>query len=161
MEIISHQRIPCNSDKGMESLIEQTAKKTGKVIHGFETFPYQMALYDSIPYKKQAEAFMKMVDDVTLLDRQHNELMAKYRKQDIDGIWRLAVAESGEGFSDMDILVYNRSAKWMPLMEEAMKEGVAFFAVDAVHLAGERGLLNLLQQAGYTVRPMQHRPYLQ
>jgi uncharacterized protein YbaP (TraB family) len=37
-------------------------------------------------------------------------------------------------------------------MQPHLKGGKAFVAVGALHLPGEKGLLNLLEQQGYTVR---------
>jgi uncharacterized protein YbaP (TraB family) len=39
-------------------------------------------------------------------------------------------------------------------MEEAMKAQPAFFAVGAGHLAGDKGVINLLRKQGYTVTPV-------
>ena len=37
-------------------------------------------------------------------------------------------------------------------MQQYLQQGKAFIAVGALHLPGKEGLLNLLEQQGYTVR---------
>lgn len=50
-----------------------------------------------------------------------------------------------------DALIYNRNADWLKKMPALMAQKPTFFAVGAGHLPGERGVLNLLRKAGYTV----------
>ena len=50
-------------------------------------------------------------------------------------------------------LIYGRNDNWMKLMPSIMAEKPTFFAVGALHLVGERGMLTQLQKAGYTVTP--------
>jgi uncharacterized protein YbaP (TraB family) len=43
----------------------------------------------------------------------------------------------------------------MTKLPDLMKEQSTFVAVGALHLPGENGLIQLLQRAGYTVKPLQ------
>ena len=51
-------------------------------------------------------------------------------------------------------LVDNRNADWLTKMPEIMKKAPTFFVVGALHLPGEKGVLQLLKNAGYTVEPV-------
>ena len=53
-----------------------------------------------------------------------------------------------------DILLANRNAAWIPIMEKAMQTKPTFFAVGAGHLGGEKGVLSLLKKQGFVVRPV-------
>jgi uncharacterized protein YbaP (TraB family) len=50
----------------------------------------------------------------------------------------------------------DRNYRWMTKLPEIMKEKSSFIAVGALHLAGEDGLLNLLEKAGYTVESIKN-----
>ena len=50
-----------------------------------------------------------------------------------------------------DALIYNRNADWVTKMPALMAKKPTLFAVGAAHLPGEKGVLNLLRQAGYKV----------
>ena len=50
-----------------------------------------------------------------------------------------------------DQLINNRNANWAKLMPQIMSAKPTFFAVGAGHIPGERGVLQLLQAAGYTI----------
>ena len=49
-------------------------------------------------------------------------------------------------------LVVDRNHRMAERMRQYLQQGQAFIAVGALHLPGEEGLLNLLEQQGYTVR---------
>ena len=46
-----------------------------------------------------------------------------------------------------------RNEKWLPKLQAAMSEAPTMFVFGAGHLIGEYGVLQLLRQAGYDVRP--------
>ena len=48
-------------------------------------------------------------------------------------------------------LIYDRNADWVTKMPSLMASKPTLFAVGAAHLPGEKGVLHLLRQAGYTV----------
>lgn len=52
-------------------------------------------------------------------------------------------------------LLDDRNKKWLPVITAAIRQQPAFFAVGAAHLAGRKGLINLLRKKGFTVLPVQ------
>ena len=50
-----------------------------------------------------------------------------------------------------DQLIYNRNANWAVLMPDIMAAKPTLFAVGAGHLPGEKGVLKLLQNAGFII----------
>ena len=50
-----------------------------------------------------------------------------------------------------DVMINNRNANWVEKMPTLMMLRPTLFAVGAGHLPGEKGVLNLLRQVGYTV----------
>jgi uncharacterized protein YbaP (TraB family) len=53
-----------------------------------------------------------------------------------------------------DLLLYRRNKRWIAPMIEWMRKEPTFFAVGAGHLPGEKGVISLLRQAGFTVVPL-------
>ena len=53
-----------------------------------------------------------------------------------------------------DLLMGNRNKNWIDKIKNYTKQKPSFFAVGAAHLGGENGVLNLLQKAGYTIKPV-------
>ena len=48
-------------------------------------------------------------------------------------------------------LMTNRNRAWIPVIEGALQDGPVFAAFGALHLPGDEGVLNLLDQAGFTL----------
>jgi uncharacterized protein YbaP (TraB family) len=159
--LISESKFPCPEKDGMEQVIMKEAKKDNKPINGLETVQFQASVFDSIPYKRQAQDLVKMIDSAGVAgDSSDMQLIEVYRRQDLNKMTELTAGE--EGISDyLDLLLYNRNANWVKKMPAIMRDAPALFAVGAGHLGGEKGVINLLRKAGFTVRPMKHTPGLE
>ncbi|MFT4022578.1 MAG: TraB/GumN family protein [Flavihumibacter sp.] len=156
--MISETRMPCESKNGMEEVILKAVKASKKEVKGLESIGFQASVFDSIPYADQARELLKTIDSAGVEDSSTAKMLSVYTAQDMDGIEKLTVEEEGGVASFLDLFLYGRNARWIPLIQAAMKEGPTLFAVGAAHLPGKKGVLDLLKQAGYTVRPMKHRP---
>ncbi len=156
--MISETRMPCESRNGMEEVIMKAVKSAKKEVKGLESIEFQASVFDSIPYADQAKDLLKTIDSAGREDSSTMKMLSVYRAQDMDAIEKLTVEEEGGVASFLDLFLYGRNARWIPLMEKAMKESPTLFAVGAAHLPGKKGVLDLLKQAGYTVRPMKHLP---
>ncbi len=156
--LISESKFPCAEKDGMEQVIMKEAKKDRKPINGLETVQFQASVFDSIPYQRQAKDLLKMIDSAGVAsDSSDRELVEVYRRQDLNKMQDMTAGE--EGMSDfLDLLLYSRNANWVNKMPAIMKDAPALFAVGAGHLGGEKGVIQLLRKAGFTVTPMKHKP---
>ncbi|MEO5681051.1 MAG: TraB/GumN family protein [Chitinophagaceae bacterium] len=156
--LISESKFPCAEKDGMEQVIMTAAKKDHKPINGLETVQFQASVFDSIPYKRQAKDLLKMIDSSGVVgDSSDLQLVEVYRKQDLNRMQELTADE--EGIAEyLDLLLYNRNANWVTKMPAIMRDAPSLFAVGAGHLGGEKGVISLLRKAGFTVRPMKHKP---
>jgi uncharacterized protein YbaP (TraB family) len=77
----------CDQAVAMEQLILEEAKKNQKRIEGLETMSFQASIFDSIPYKLQAEQLLKYVkegDSKSKADKQFEAMIDAYKSQDIE-----------------------------------------------------------------------------
>jgi len=156
--IIAESKFPCAEKDGMEQVIMKQAKKDNKPINGLETIQFQASVFDSIPYQRQAKDLLKMIDSAAVKeDSSDAQLVEVYRQQDLNKMQQLTADE--ESMKEyLDLLLYNRNARWATKMPAIMRDAPALFAVGAGHLGGEKGVINLLRKAGFTVRPVKHVP---
>ena len=79
------------------------------------------------------------------------ELM-RFVSYDLPGYTR---EEIDTEFARMEELVASsRNRAWIPVLTEAAANGPVFTAFGALHLSGEDGVLNLLQNEGFTLEEL-------
>lgn len=158
--LLMESGIGCEESVAMEQLILEEAKKNKKRVEGLETMSYQASIFDSIPYKLQAEQLLKYVNDDgsrSQADKQFEEMIEAYKAQDIEKLGEY-VKDDDSGLGNYeDILIYNRNRNWVQKLKTLMSEKSLTIAVGAGHLAGEKGLIKLLRKEGYTVRPVKYK----
>ncbi len=152
--------IGCDEQVAMEQLIMEEAKKNGKRIDGLETMAYQMSVFDSIPYKMQAQELLKSIsigDKDTDGDKEFSELMKAYKDQDLEKLGYMITKSDAGMMQYQDVLLNNRNRNWVEKLKILMKEKSLVIAVGAGHLPGETGVINLLRKAGYKVTPVENK----
>jgi len=150
----------CEDQVAMEQLIMDEAKKNKKRIEGLETVAFQMSIFDSIPYKIQAEELLKSISTSDKGDegeKEFRELMKAYKEQDLSKLGGL-VSKTDEGMMQYeDLLLGNRNRNWVAKLKTLLQEKALVIAVGAGHLPGEKGLINLLRKEGYKVTPVDNK----
>jgi uncharacterized protein YbaP (TraB family) len=147
----------CDRTAMMEQVIMQEAKKNSKRIKGMETMAYQAGVLDSIPYKLQAQQLVSYIDNINQNkseDKEMEEMMSAYKSQDLKKLEALMMKTDAGIGNFTDVLLYNRNRNWVEKLKRLMPEKSLLVAVGAGHLPGEKGVINLLRQAGYTVTPI-------
>ena len=132
----------------------EMAQKQKKPVEGLETAAFQMSMFDSIPYRAQAQMLLESIKSgADASDSQFDQLVELYKKQDIQAMQDM-MGEDDTTNNYNDLLLVNRNRKWIPVMEKMMQDKATFFAVGAGHLGGGQGVIALLRAAGYTVEPV-------
>lgn len=151
---LSQNAMPCEGATAMEQVIMLEAKDHKKEIKGLETMAQQAGMLDSIPYRYQASELVKYIDSSIAGagdDKMLTEMLEAYRNQDLAKLEEMMIDTDAGLSSFTDILLYNRNAKWVEKLKILMPEKKLLIAVGAGHLPGEKGVINLLKRAGYTV----------
>jgi uncharacterized protein YbaP (TraB family) len=154
--LLSEQTMPCPPSEGMEQVIMKEAKLKKKKIQGLETVAFQASIFDSIPYELQAKELVKMIEGGNEQDKESIELLNAYRNQDLQKIQEFTLKEDGLITKNLDLLLFNRNARWAKQIDSMVQNKTLLFAVGAAHLPGERGVIRLLQKQGYIMRPMKN-----
>jgi len=154
--MLSEQTMPCPTSEGMEQVIMKEAKSKGKKIQGLETVAFQASIFDSIPYELQAKELVKMIEGGNEQDKESVELLEAYRNQDLQKMQELTLKEDGLISNNLDLLLFNRNARWAKQIDSLVQTRSLLFAVGAAHLPGDKGVIRLLQKQGYIMRPMKN-----
>ena len=147
MEVIPEIATMTTIDKYMQTL----GQRKGKTIGELETADYQMELLYGNSLEEQADALLEMIDheDSKGLLQQ---LTNAYKSQNLDTLWKV-FQEQMTGY-EYDAIVKVRNLNWEKQMKELLPKQTTLFVVGAGHLPGEYGMINLLREAGYKVKPV-------
>jgi len=133
----------------------EMAQQTEKEMAGLETIEYQISIFDSIPLKDQADMLVESLKAESEGSDQFKEMVDMYLNQDIEAMQEMFEDEADGMAEYEDILLVNRNRNWIPIMGGMMKEKPTFFAVGAGHLGGEFGVIRLLRNEGFVLKPLQ------
>ena len=147
MEVIPEIATMTTIDKYMQTL----GQRKGKTIGELETADYQMELLYGNSLEEQADALLEMIDhgDSKGLLQQ---LTNAYKSQNLDMLWKV-FQEQMTGY-EYDAIVKVRNLNWEKQMKELLPKQSTLFVVGAGHMPGESGMINLLREAGYKVKPV-------
>jgi uncharacterized protein YbaP (TraB family) len=151
----------CESPEAMEEVIMKEAKTNGKKIRGLETMAYQMSIFDTIPYKMQAMQLVEYISNAgkedSTANKEYDKLMEAYREQDLSKLEELTKTTDLGIANFTDILLYNRNRNWVEKLKTILPDHSVIIAVGAGHLPGDKGVINLLRKAGYTLKPVPNK----
>lgn len=145
----------CAESISYEEKIMDAAQKKHKKVMGLETVGDQLNALSSMPADSVVKYIMEWVDGTAVTDdkSEYTKLVSAYKLQDIVALQ--ALMQESDGLSgSMEVLVNDRNRKWIGRMGNMMNGNSVFFAVGAGHLAGPKGVVNLLKNEGYTVVPV-------
>jgi uncharacterized protein YbaP (TraB family) len=109
-----------------------------------------MEIVSSIPVEDQMEDLKATTASML---RDYNEMLDAYLAQNLVELGN--VSTQSEGFDKIEAkLLTERNERWVKAIQELLSKQSTFFAVGAMHLVGENGLIAQLKAAGYTVEPI-------
>ena len=139
-----------------DGYFQRKALEEGKPVGGLETVDFQVkVLFGGTSTDRQVEQLMCFVDNREQNEKDMNLVLEGFFGQDLKKIQAAMDAKHGTSCDatpeEEEALIYGRNADWAKRLPAIMKKKSTFLAVGAAHLPGDRGLLELLRQAGFTV----------
>jgi len=145
-----------NPQATFDGYFQQVAQQQGKGVGGLETPEFQVqTLFKGMSLERQKQLLMCLVDNKDYTELMAERLVKAFFAQDLEGV-KAVMDEKEHNQCDStpeeeDQLINDRNANWIKLMPQIMKDKATFFAVGAGHLPGDKGVLTLLKNAGYTI----------
>ena len=139
-----------------DGYFQDFAKKNNEPIIGFESIDLQInVLFKSIPLERQKQLLMCLVDNPDYFDMVSEQLSKAFFAQDLKKMEEVINMKRNDSCDETkeehEILFDKRNADWIAKMPAIMAAKPTFFAVGAGHLPGDKGVLHLLEEAGYHV----------
>lgn len=150
--------VPNEEHVQFDAYFQSYAMSKHKKVDGLETIDQQIKILYGDPIERQIEKLMCTVDNVDYNKEVTRRIIAAFYKQDLDELNRISQEKQHNACditpAEEEELIFSRNANWAKLLPAIMREKSTLFAVGCLHLPGEKGLLNLLKQAGYTISPV-------
>ncbi|MFO1455365.1 MAG: TraB/GumN family protein [Steroidobacteraceae bacterium] len=140
---------------GVEEQLKARALADHKPIDGLERIEDQLGLFDALPPEEQARLLELTLEDSATSVRDIDALTRAWRRGDARALARLLLREYRHFPSLYEPLVYGRNRNWLPRLEALLqRDDDSLVVVGAMHLVGERGVVELLRQRGHVVEPL-------
>ncbi len=143
----------------LDQVLFTQAQQQNKATYGLETFDEQLNIFDKLTLQQQIVLLDDALENHPKLAQQLTTLINLYINRDLTGMKKYA--DSLNQKSDPELvkamektLLVDRNLRMVERMQVRLLEGNAFIAVGALHLPGEKGLLRLLQNRGYAIKPV-------
>jgi uncharacterized protein len=146
------KQLPCETPDSYELFFTNKSQEWKIPMEGLETATYQISLFDKIPLERQIADLSNMI----LTDASAEEfkgMVDAYTAEDLGKLQEMITADGLTGEYGA-ILIDQRNLDWIPKIEQLIKQESTFIAVGAGHLPSEKGVIQLLRNAGYTVEPV-------
>ena len=141
-----------DEDNQMDMFIMRKGVEMGKEVLGLETAEYQAELiYTGFSISEQAEALMELLRDPDVSFEEADSINEYYLTGDLEGLAELQKEDDSDFTAK---LVDPRNADWLTKIPAIISDGPALFAVGALHLVGDNGVLQGLRDLGYDITPI-------
>ena len=135
-------------------LLKKGAEQDKKVV-ALETPAFQAeVLFGASPIAVQAEALVDMAKNPEELTDNTVRLNEAYMNGDLETMAKISQEDDEAEAEFMEALLDRRNADWLTKLPDILQDGPSFIAVGALHLAGDKGIVEGLRNLGYTVTPV-------
>ena len=133
------------------------AKKLNKPVTWFESVDDQVGFVIGMADGKENELINYFIDSVSDTKTTWDTMIAQWRAGDMDAMNKNFLVPLASDHPQMnEVLITSRNENWMPKIESLFEdEDTEFVLVGTLHLAGDKGVLNLLEEAGYKISKVQ------
>lgn len=154
---ISSQLMKTGMKKDMPLALDmdflKQARDAGKLALGIEKIEDQLNAVNAISEEEQAKMLMASVKDTLAKSEQFDKLLEAYLAGNLKELMVLMNDTSmPENFTE--VFLDKRNVTMAKNIAKFAKKQTTFSAIGAGHLGGEKGVIALLRQKGYTVEPV-------
>lgn len=131
----------------LDAYFQQIALLHNKKVIPLETIDEQSQAYLNITYNKPKP----LIESMTWTK---DNLLGIYLDGDLDQLEKVMKSQLSVSENAYRLLITNRNINMVHGIDSILRKQHVFIAVGAAHLPGNEGVLALLQQKGYHIRPM-------
>lgn len=155
LSLLKLQQMGFAPQHGLDTYFYNKARGDGKHIIGMESIDFQIDLFDQLAGTNPNDFVLRALTDLDVIEKDVYSLERAWISGDIDAVGAL-VSKSFEGYPKFHkTFVLDRNARWLTTLNTLIKKPKTHMVVvGAGHLPGKGGLLELLQNKGYTLEQL-------
>ncbi|WP_018984748.1 TraB/GumN family protein [Salinimonas chungwhensis] len=155
LTMMEYQRAGLTS-KGVDAHFFAKGTQQDKPVDWFESPDEQLAFLSQMA-DGQEDAFIRYtLEDIKELKSVVGPMKKHWRNGDMEALYDITIEDFKRSYPDVfeDLLV-DRNANWLPKIKQLMKTPeTEFILVGTLHMPGEKGVLTLLADQGYTINQL-------
>ncbi len=132
----------------------EIAKRDKLETFSLEPIERESQAIQAFPMPDQEAALLHSVSNFEKQKSEYKKLEEAYLRGDLDKVFEYSLHPTENNPAFIEEFYTKRNLEWFPKIEKMMASKPSFIAVGVSHLEGEKGLLNLLKQKGYTLTPI-------
>ena len=155
VEQLALARIGFNPSYGIEMHLLRRALSDNKEILGFESVEQQLAYLDGLSLDAQRALLMQTLTESAAIREIMDDLILAWRSGDIDYLEQ-TLLDDVSGYPELyETVVAGRNRLWVDKIEALLQQEEDYLVVvGALHLVGEDGVPQLLEQRGIKITQM-------
>ncbi|MBR5332157.1 MAG: TraB/GumN family protein [Muribaculaceae bacterium] len=139
----------------LDTYVQALGVQAEKEIKSFENVDFQLNILFGDPISMQAEDLLETIRKEDKMKNFSFELYNAYMTQDIEKVYQSMInPDFGLKAEAEAKMLTNRNKNWVNQLKTILPQQSVFVCVGAGHLPGDKGVLNLLREAGYTITPV-------
>jgi uncharacterized protein YbaP (TraB family) len=155
--VIEYQRLGMQPQYGVEEYFNRLALKDNKSVSTLETIEEQLSFLQSMANIDPNVMLSYTLKDLADLPEFIETLKTSWREGDIESFTtHSTIVQMKNEFPNLyNTLITNRNNEWMKDISQLNNNNIVeFVLVGALHLNGKEGLINQLEEAGYSVNQL-------
>ena len=149
MSLIMVKSFDCSALKFYEMEFMEMAKTSEISVSGLESMQSQLDMFDNAYTNAE---MLEMMEQST--SEVGATMISMYKNENIAALFEMSTDEKFMSDTSRKFMLDNRNKSWVAILPKLMTEKKIFIAVGAAHLAGEFGVINILRNQGYIVKPV-------
>ena len=143
----------------MDFSLSLRAAGAGLKVVGLETLEQQLSFLEEMPPDQQLALLDQALDEHARVDEVHAMMVESYLAGDLQALENEVSDQLAELPPDtqryfMSQGIEARNQRMIEALLPRLDRGRVFVAVGALHLPGDKGLISLLRQQGYELKPL-------
>lgn len=154
MAMLEAQRAQLSGD-GVDAYFNQKALKDAKAIEYLESADFQMNMLASMGQGHE-DKFIKMnLSQMEDFKTMFSQMIKSWRVGDVKALEKLVIEPMKEDPKSYQTMLVDRNKNWVPLIEKMFNDNDKEFVLVGVgHLIGDKSVVTLLKQKGYSVKKL-------